>query len=89
MIPAIVPNRCLERCATPVRWAALATALATFLATIRLNMLGMMYSASRSSGETVSAMAFAADNFISSFTELARTSNMPRKKPGKQSELFI
>ena len=89
MIPANVPNRRLERWATPVRWAALATALATFLATVRLNILGMMYSGSRSSGEIVSAMAFAADNFIWSFTDLARTSSMPRKKPGKQRELFI
>ena len=52
-------------------------------------MDGVMYSSLSSASPTMPARAWAAASFISSLTLRARTSSMPRKKPGKQQELLI
>ena len=75
--------------ATPVSRAACATAFATAGPTRGSNAAGMMYSAVSSSSPINSASARAAASFISSLISLARTSNAPRKMPGKASTLLI
>src|SRR5437016_8842964 len=80
-------RRCLR--ATPVLTAASATAAATAGTTPASNIDGVMYSSLSSLLATMAASAWAAASFIWSFTRLARTSSMPRKKPGKQQELLI
>ena len=78
-----------RRRATPVRLAASATAAATAGTTRPSNIEGVMYSSESSPLDTMAASACAAASFISSFTRRARTSSIPRKKPGKQHELLI
>src|SRR2546427_391140 len=80
-------RRCLR--APPVLTAASATAAATAGTTRASNIDGVMYSSLSSLLATIEASAWAAASFIWSFTRLARTSSMPRKKPGKQQELLI
>src|SRR5215470_3271226 len=80
-------RRCLR--ATPDLTAASATAAATVGTTRASNIDGVMYSSLSSLFATIDASACAAASFIWSFTRLARTSSMPRKKPGKQHELLI
>src|SRR5206468_11940280 len=80
-------RRC--RRATSVRIAASATAAATTGTTRLSNIEGVMYSSESSSLDTMAASACAAPSFIASFTRRARTSSIPRKKPGKQHELLI
>ena len=83
-----VPRGRLRR-ATPVLMAASATAVDTAGTTRGSNIDGVMYSSLSSLFATMPASACAAASFISSFTRRARTSSMPRKKPGKQHELLI
>src|SRR5205809_823014 len=78
-----------RRRATPVRLAASATAAATAGTTRPSNIEGVLYSSESSPLDTMAASACAAASFISSFTRRARTSSIPRKKPGKQHELLI
>src|SRR5205814_6204491 len=78
-----------RRRATPVRMAASPTAAATAGTTRLSNIDGVMYSSLSSAFETIAASASAAASFISSLTRRARTSSIPRKKPGKQQELLI
>ncbi len=75
--------------ATPVRAAASATAAATVGTTRGSNMDGVMYSSLTSLSPTMPASACAAARFSWSLTLRARTSSIPRKKPGKQQELLI
>src|SRR5687767_9685184 len=82
------PHRRFLR-ATPVFTAASLTAAATAGTTRGSNMDGVMYSSLSSFLLTMAASAWAAASFISSFTRRARTSSIPRKKPGKQHELLI
>ena len=83
-----VPRRltryaCRCRRATPVLHAAAATAAATAGTTRESNIDGVMYSSLSSLLVTMAARACAAASFISSLTRRARTSSMPRKKPGE------
>src|SRR5262245_51451193 len=77
------------RRATPLFTAASATAAATAGTTRESNIEGVMYSSLSSDRVTMVARACAAASFISSLTRRARTSSMPRKKPGKPHELLI
>src|SRR5439155_7720877 len=89
---AVPPSPSRQRCclrATPDFTAASATAAATVGTTRASNIDGVMYSSLSSPLATIDASAWAAASFISSFTRLARTSSIPRKKPGKQHELLI
>src|SRR5439155_26159790 len=78
-----------RRLATPLRMAASPTAAAEAGTARPSNIDGVMYSSLSSAFETIAASASAAASFISSLTRRARTSSIPRKKPGKQQELLI
>ena len=75
--------------ATPVSFAACATALATASFTTGLKLSGMMYSGESSFSGIAPAMALAAAIFMASLMSLARTSKAPRKIPGNAKTLLI